>query len=164
MHVCIVYDTKQEKGATKQIVEWMMEELKTISDIRVDVKRPWEVENFDYDLFVVGSPIYWEKPMKSIVNFLSFNRDNLKNRKVAVFILCLAEAFGKYTKGYIEAQYLKPLEKEVLNSLIESGVFRGWLRNPDYRQKQICSKWIRKVIEKAKAAKRESITNGVVAL
>ena len=56
------------------------------------------------------------------------------------------------------------LEKEVLNSLIESGVFRGWLRNPDYRQKQICSKWIRKVIEKAKAAMRESITNGVVAL
>ena len=150
MDICIVYDSKREKRATRQIVEWMAEELGSIRGVGVSVKRPWEVESFDYDLFVVGSPIYYEKPLKSVVDFLASNREKLKQKKVAVFILCWAEKFGRLAKGYVKKRYLKPLEREVSDSLIMSGVFRGWLRNPDIKQKELCTNWIREVVEKAK--------------
>ncbi|MEX2704332.1 MAG: flavodoxin domain-containing protein [Candidatus Freyrarchaeum guaymaensis] len=150
MNVCIVYDTKREKRATRQIVEWMAEELGAVEDLRVSVKRPWEVESFHYDLFVVGSPIYYEKPLKSVVEFLASNREKLKQKKVAVFILCWAEKLGKLAKRYVKKRYLKPLEREVSDSLIMSGVFRGWLHNPDTKQRELCTNWIREVVEKAK--------------
>ncbi|MHA1430991.1 MAG: flavodoxin domain-containing protein, partial [Candidatus Freyarchaeota archaeon] len=134
----------------RQIVEWMAEELGAIRGVGVSVKRPWEVESFDYDLFVVGSPIYYEKTMKSVIDFLASNREKLKQKKVAVFILCWAEKLGKLAKGYVKKRYLKPLEKEVSDSLIMSGVFRGWLRKPDTKQKELCTNWIREVVEKAK--------------
>ena len=60
MKICIVYDTKREKGATVQIVQWMLEELKKMS-ISADAKRVSEVDSFNYDVFIVGSPIYYEK-------------------------------------------------------------------------------------------------------
>ena len=149
MHVCIVYDTKRRRGATVHIVNWMREGLEAIG-LKVAVKRPREIENFDYDLFIVGSPIYWEKPMKSIVDFLSSNKEVLANKKVAVFIVCLAEFFWEYLRSYIRRRYLKPLEKEIKSSLVGSGVFRGWMRKPDYNQKEKCVKWIREIIGKQK--------------
>jgi menaquinone-dependent protoporphyrinogen oxidase len=57
-----------------------------------------------------------------------------------VFVLCLAEIFGKYTEKYIKNHCLKPLERKASGSLIKSGIFKGWLRNPDYKQKNECVK------------------------
>jgi len=146
MKVCIIYDTK--RGSTEQIATWMMEELKGFDEIKVEMKRPSEISNFDYDLFIIGSPIYWEKPMKSVVDFLSSNRDNFKDKKVAIFVVCIAEIFGKSTEKYIKNHYLKTLEENVSGSLIKSKSFKGWLRKPDYRQEKNVKKWVREVMKK----------------
>lgn len=143
MKVCIIYDTK--RGSTRQIATWMME---CLDEIKVEMKRPSEISDFGYDLFIIGSPIYWEKPMKSVVDFLSSNRDNFKDKKVAIFVVCIAEIFGKGTEKYIKNHYLKPLEENVSGSLIKSKSFKGWLRKPDCRQEKNVKKWVREVMKK----------------
>lgn len=140
MKVCIVYDTKRERGATKHIVSWMEEGLKANS-IQVDVKRVMEVENFNYDLFIIGSPIYWERPMKSVLNFLDTNRENFRNKRVAIFIVCMAQLFGKHTEKYIRNRYLKPLEEKLSGSLVKKGIFKGWLKKPNYAQAKMIKDW-----------------------
>ncbi len=109
LKVCIIYDTK--RGSTKQIAEWMKEGLMD-ARILVDLKKVDRVDNFAYDLFVIGSPIYWEKPLKSVVNFLSENKDKFKGKKVAVFVVCLAKLFGHFTDKHVKNHYLKPLKKK----------------------------------------------------
>ena len=150
METCIVYDTKRENGATKTIVKWMVKALGEIEGVKFDVKRVNECRSFCYDLFIVGSPIYYERPMRSVLEFLSSNKNEFKGKKVAIFIICLAKAMGNIAKGYIKKRYLKPLEVNVSDSLIKDGVFRGWLRKPDYSQREGCIKWIKEVIEEAR--------------
>ena len=68
MKVCIIYDTK--RGSTTYFAKWIKEGFEEIkADLDVDVKRVNEVENFDYELFVIGSPIYWERPLKTLSIF-----------------------------------------------------------------------------------------------
>lgn len=145
MKICIVYDTKRQRGATVHIVQWMLEELKKMS-INADAKRVDEVDSFDYDVFIVGLPIYYEKPMKSVVDFLQKNKDKLSSKKVAVFIVCLATSLGKLASWYVKRRYLKPLEKSAGRSLVKSGVFKGWIRKPNYSEKERVVKWIRELI------------------
>lgn len=83
MKICVIYDTKRRNGATVHIAKWIQEAL-TDAKIAVELKSGDKVDNFDYDLFIVGSPIYWERPMKSMVNFLSENREKLKDKRVAI--------------------------------------------------------------------------------
>jgi menaquinone-dependent protoporphyrinogen oxidase len=147
LKVCIIYDTK--RGSTKQIAEWMKEGLMD-ARILVDLKKVDRVDNFAYDLFVIGSPIYWEKPLKSVVNFLSENKDKFKGKKVAVFVVCLAKLFGHFTDRHVKNHYLKPLEEEILDSLVKRGVFKGWLKKPDYNEKKNVIKWIREVVQENK--------------
>jgi len=148
MDVCIIYDTK--RGATKQIANWMAEGLKAINGVKVDVARPPEVKSFDYDLFIIGSPIYWEKPMKSVVDFITAHGDDLKDKKVAIFVVCLAEVFGRHAKKYAENYYLKPLEDKVPGSPIKSAIFKGWLKTPDDKQRERCINWVKEIAEVAR--------------
>ncbi len=146
LKVCIIYDTK--RGSTEQIAEWMKEGLLN-AGIKVDLKRVDRVDNFDYDVFVIGSPIYWEKPLKSVVNFLSENKEKFKGNKVAIFVVCLAKLFGLLTDRHVKNHYLKPLEEKVSGSLVGSGVFKGWLKKPDYNEKKNVIKWIRGVVQES---------------
>ena len=148
MRLCIVYDTRREHGATKRIVEWMAEEAGRMG-VQVDVRRPWEVEDFNYDFFIVGSPVYWEKPMATIIGFLADHSGELAGRKVAVFIVCLANVFGKLTSGYVKKKYLDPLIRRVSGVLVASTALKGWVRKADAKQEENCRKWVRKVIEEA---------------
>jgi len=145
MKVCIIYDTK--RGSTRQIARWMMEELEDLDNVKAEMKKPSEISGFGHDLFIIGSPIYWEKPMKSVVDFLSSNQNNFKDKKVAIFVVCIAEIFGKGTEKYIKNHYLKPLEEKVSGSLIKSKNFKGWMRKPDCKQEKNVKEWTRGVIK-----------------
>ena len=147
LKVCIIYDTK--RGSTERIVEWMKEGLMG-AGISADLKKVDRVDNFDYDFFIIGSPIYWEKPLKSVVNFLSENKDKFKGKKFAIFVVCLAKLFGHFTERHVKNHYLKPLEEKVSGSLIKSGVFKGWLKKPSYSEKKNVIKWIREVVQERK--------------
>ncbi len=61
MKACIIYDTI--RGSTLYFAKWIKDELEK-SGIETDVKKVNEVDSFNYDLFIIGSPIYWERPLK----------------------------------------------------------------------------------------------------
>lgn len=145
MKICIVYDTRH--GSTKQIIDWMIKKFSEIKDIKTTVGRPWEIDNFNQDLFIIGSPIYWEKPLKSILDFLLAHRDDLKDRKIALFIVCLASIFGILGEKYVKKFYLKPLLDNCSGIVIGYHVFKGWLINVDYSVRDDCKKWAEELIK-----------------
>ncbi|AIF70269.1 hypothetical protein PAP_09465 [Palaeococcus pacificus DY20341] len=141
--ICIVYDTK--RGSTEMIVKWMEEAIKGKAEVKV--MRVSEVDSLrGCNLVVIGSPIYYERPLKSVLKFLEEHRDELRDKKVAVFVVCLAELFGHFTKGYIEKYYLGPILKKVPAKVVKAGIMRGWLAKPDFNQKENIQKWINDVL------------------
>ncbi len=87
--ILIVFDTKG--GSTREIIQWIKEGASS-KGAHVDVKTPGAVTSLDYDLIVVGTPIYNEKPMKSVRDFLK--RGDLRNKNVALFVVCFGGVFG----------------------------------------------------------------------
>ena len=96
--------------------------------------------------FIIGSPIYWERPLKSVISFLDNHKLELRDKKIAIFIVCIAQMFGKPTERYIKIHYLRPLEKKVSNLIIESGIFKGWLKNPNFNEREKVKNWVRRLI------------------
>jgi len=70
-------------------------------DHNADIRKPSEVDNFGCELFIVGSPIYYEKPMRSVVYFLRSTSEKLSKNKVALFVICMAKLFGGHSLKYI---------------------------------------------------------------
>jgi len=113
----------------------------------VKVMRMSEVKSLENcGLVVIGSSIYYERPLKSVLKFLEEHRDELRGKKVAVFVVCLAELFGHFTKGYIEKHYLGPILKRVPEKVVKAGIMRGWPAKPDFNQKENVQKWINDVL------------------
>ena len=143
MKACIIYDTI--RGSTLYFAKWIKDELEK-SGIETDVKKVNEVDSFNYDLFIIGSPIYWERPLKSVISFLDNHKLELRDKKIAIFIVCIAQMFGKPTERYIKIHYLRPLEKKVSNLIIESGIFKGWLKTPNFNEREKVKNWVRRLI------------------
>jgi len=70
MKTLIVYDSKH--GSTEKICNWIKE---GIGD--ADICNVNNVSSLNYDLILVGSPIYFGKPLKSVISFLDDKRDSL---------------------------------------------------------------------------------------
>ena len=104
MKALICYDTKY--GSTTEICHY----IKLGMEMNADIKNISEVNSFDYDLIIIGSPIFIGKPMKSIEDFIVANYGNLKNRKVAIFVTCWAMA-TKY--GASSDEFLEQLKKHL---------------------------------------------------
>ena len=146
MKICIVYDTKRIGKATEHIVKWMAEQAENLGH-NADIRKPSEVDNFGYDLFIVGSPIYYEKPMRSVVDFLCSNSEKLSKNKVALFVICMAKLFGGHSSKYINKRYIKPLLTPVEDSVVDVHIFKGWLLKPDYKQETESKDWFQSVVE-----------------
>jgi len=86
MRACIVYGTK--RGATAKVAKLIGETLRGLG-AEVIVKPVQEASIEDCDLVVVGTPIYYERPLQEVMRFLDEN-EGLEGKKVAVFILCIA--------------------------------------------------------------------------
>jgi menaquinone-dependent protoporphyrinogen IX oxidase len=114
MRALIAYDSKY--GTTKTIAQWLAEGL----GVDCVIKNVSEIEHCNYDLIVIGSPIYTDEPLKSVVTFLDDNCEELKEKKVALFIVydkLLAQKLEKYEemlKGHCPAE------------LVGIGVFGGY--------------------------------------
>jgi len=114
MRVLIAYDTKY--GTTKTIAQWVAEGI----GVDCDIKNVSEIESCDYDLIVIGSPIYTDEPLKSVSTFLEDKCAELKEKKVALFIVydkLLAQKREKYE------QILKEHCRE---AIVDVGVFGGY--------------------------------------
>jgi menaquinone-dependent protoporphyrinogen oxidase len=119
----LVYDTKY--GSTGIIAGWISEEMKDI-----EVKKASEVTSIkDYSLIVIGSPDYDDKPLESISKFIEKFKEELKQKKIAIFVVCNdleeAEYQGKQIGGKYNLEILKrelPKENIVLEEVL-GGVF-----------------------------------------
>ncbi len=146
MKICIIYDTK--RGSTSHIANWIKEGLSGEDEYLIDVKLVKDVTSLNYDLFIIGTPIYWEKPLKGVIDFLTENKEELKGKKVAIFIVCMANLFGHFTEKYIQTHYLAPLKREIEGDIIAEGVFKGWLKKINYNEKENIIRWAKELAKK----------------
>ncbi|MBO8174304.1 MAG: flavodoxin domain-containing protein [Thermococcus sp.] len=144
MKVCVIYDTK--KGSTEMIANWMRESIERKAEVRM--MHVTKVDSLkDCDLVVIGSPIYYERPLKSVLKFLEQRQNELKGKKVAVFVVCMAGIFGHAGKTYAEKRYVGALIKRVPGKIIGTAIIRGWIRKPDFSQKVVVQKWIKELLK-----------------
>lgn len=93
MKALVAYDTRY--GTTEEIAHWLAEGLST----DCDVKNVADVTDLNYDLIVIGSPIYTDEPLPSVVQFLRDRRALLGSKNVALFLVydkLIASKLDKY--------------------------------------------------------------------
>jgi len=101
--ILIVFDTKG--GSTREIIQWIREGAMS-KGAHVDVKTPNTVTSLDYDLVAVGTPIYNDRPMMSVRDFLK--RGDIRDKKVALFVVCFSGIFGM--RSFMVRRYIEDLE------------------------------------------------------
>lgn len=135
----VVFDTKY--GSTEKVAKWI---CGGISDT-VDLKRPNEVESLEYDLLVVGSPIYGGKPLKSVADFLEENKNRLAKRRVALFLVCGDHPYPKYARRV--RRFLQEFKGRALNEPVAIQVFGGYcdLKDLDEKdRKSVSAHWTKR--------------------
>jgi len=85
--ILIIYDTRY--GSTKTIAECVAEGAVSTGCVDVVVQNVAEADPRGFDFIVIGSPIYEEHPLPSVVNFLAANSDRLSTKDVALFAVCV---------------------------------------------------------------------------
>jgi menaquinone-dependent protoporphyrinogen oxidase len=114
--ILIVFDSRG--GSSAEVVQWIREGAVS-KDAQVDLCKPEEVRALDYDLIAVGTPIYNDKPMESIIQFLG--RRSLSNKSVAIFIVCFAGIFGM--RNFMVRKYLEELKAACRGKVIKTTSF-----------------------------------------
>ncbi len=106
MNALICYDTKY--GSTTKTCHYIKSGMK----MDVDIKNISAVNSFDYDLIIIGSPIFLGKPMISVEDFIIANYEKLREKRIAVFVTCWAMAtqYGASSNEFLEQlkKYLPP--------------------------------------------------------
>jgi len=143
MKVHVIYDTK--RGATERVAGWIGNAMKEMG-AEVEVKRAGDVKEIDGELVVIGSPVYWERPLRSVRDFVKSRKEELARKKLAFFVVCMAGEFaGK--------RYLKSLMDGLEDMTVARCVFRGWLWRVVSHKRERVEKWARDVLKGVK--KRE---------
>jgi menaquinone-dependent protoporphyrinogen oxidase len=114
--ILLVYDTKG--GTTGEIIGWIKDGAES-QGASVDIRMAHTARSLDYDLIVVGTPIYNERPMKSVRDFL--RRDDLRNRRVALFVVCFAGVFGM--RNFMVRRYLEELKRLCTGTVVKQTSF-----------------------------------------
>ena len=114
--ILIVFDTKG--GSTKEIIQWIREGAAS-KGAQVDIQSPGAVTSLDYDLIVVGTPIYDDRPMLSVQHFLEAGK--LHNKKLALFVVCFAGIFGM--RNFMVRRYLEELRGKCAGVVIKQTSF-----------------------------------------
>ncbi len=104
MKALICYDTKY--GSTTEICHYISSSMQ----MDTDIKNICDVSSFEYDLIIIGSPIFIGKPMKSVEDFIISNYEKLRDKKTAVFVTCWAMA-TQY--GASSSEFLEQLKKHL---------------------------------------------------
>ena len=146
----IVYDTK--RGSTETISGWIKDFLEK-EGWQVSLLRAGKEMEFkgNYDLVIIGSPIYYEKPLKSVREFTEQNREKLSGIPAAIFVVNMADLFGHLTESYIKIRYIGALEKLLKTSPIITYPIRGWLRKPGEKTQKDVGEFVKLIINHFKA-------------
>jgi menaquinone-dependent protoporphyrinogen oxidase len=116
VRILLVYDTKG--GTTGEIIGWIKDGAES-QGASVDIRMAHTARSLDYDLIVVGSPIYNERPMKSVRDFL--RRDDLRAKRIALFVVCFAGVFGM--RNFMVRRYLEELKRLSTGNVVKQTSF-----------------------------------------
>ena len=140
--VCIVYGTR--RGSTEAVARAMAEAIKGLAEVEVfSVAENPALD--DCDLVVIGAPIYYERPVPEVMEFIR-SKNGLKGKDVALFILSIAEKFGKLGKAYTERRYMILMKRPVKGRIVATKAFEGWLFETNAETLRNAQKWIREVV------------------
>jgi menaquinone-dependent protoporphyrinogen IX oxidase len=114
MKTLIAYDSRY--GTTTTVAHWLCEALGGDCDIA----NVADVSSFDYDLIVIGSPIYTDEPLASVTQFLHEHRNTLSEKKVALFFVYDQLLTLKSEK------YVEQLRAYAPPGVLAVGVFGGY--------------------------------------
>jgi menaquinone-dependent protoporphyrinogen oxidase len=144
MKVCIVYDSRH--GTTEKVAKAVKEAIERYAS--VEVKRVSEVTTLEgCELVIVGTPIYYEKPLKSILEFLEKHSSELKGKKVAIFVVCFAVAFGSLVGWHIQNHYIKPLKERIHGEIVDTLVLRGGIGNIGEGEIEKAKRWAFRLLD-----------------
>ncbi len=151
MKALIVYGTRY--GTAAEIAEEMGKVMEN-EGVEVDVinsKGLKDCDVFLYDLVVVGSGIRMGKWTKESLKFLKDNKENLENKKVALFVSCGA-ANEEKTRAEGQEKYLDAVALKYLSGKpVAAGLF-GSVYDPNANHgllyKLTWTKSIKKELEK----------------
>jgi menaquinone-dependent protoporphyrinogen oxidase len=121
--VLIIYDTRY--SSTKTIARWIAEGIASKGQVDVTVQNVAEADPLGFDFIVIGSPIYEEHPLPSVVNFLAANRDHLNDKDVALFVVCAD--YGAVPKEELVHRYATDLQARAAGRVRAIEVFGGYL-------------------------------------
>jgi menaquinone-dependent protoporphyrinogen IX oxidase len=130
MNTQVIYYSKY--GSTREIAEAIGRKLGT-GDVR-DVR---ELKKIDGDLIVVGSAIYEEVPHKGIVSLLKDADGRLKEKQVALFVVCLAKE--RRTARNVEIGgpvYLEKMEGALGRPPVAGKIFGGRMIIAEMEEKE----------------------------
>jgi menaquinone-dependent protoporphyrinogen oxidase len=124
IRILVAYDTKY--GSTERVAQWIAEGIaeRETHETAVDVKNISQIVDVNYDCVVIGSPIYEEEPLNSVITFLETRRTSLAHVNVALFAVC--GDYGHLPKGQLIDAYVKKLEAHVSGNVVAREVFGGY--------------------------------------
>lgn len=118
MKVLIAYDTRY--GTTEEIAHWLAEGLATDCDVR----NVGDVTTLNYDLIVVGSPMYTDEPLPSVIQFLRDRRKSLSSKNLALFLVydkLIASKLDTYEEMIREVAPPNVLDLEIFGGYMDLG-------------------------------------------
>jgi len=144
VRVCILYGSR--RGATRAVAQAIERALreKGYNPRAVEVKQKPDVA--DCDLVIVGAPVYYERPLPEVLRFIE-EQGGLAGKKVAVFILSMAQKFGKHGREYAERRYLRLIMEPIKGDVISSRVFEGWLFRKNETTIKEAQTWAEEVVK-----------------
>ncbi len=121
----IIYDTKY--GSTEQIANWVAE---GIND--ADIRHVDDVTSLFYDLIVIGSPVYNDAPSSHVMAFLEKYRENLANKRLAVFTVSLPyNMTADRAKSYTGVGTLTEITSKIKGKVLDTKAFLGKIEEKD---------------------------------
>jgi menaquinone-dependent protoporphyrinogen oxidase len=135
MKIQIVYYSRY--GSAKEIAYKIKDKLKadSISDIT-------DLKSITGDLLIVGSSIYAERPDKKITDLLLDKEGLLKDKKIALFVVCLAKEAKVIREIEIGGPvYLRKMEEALNREPVAKKIFGGklipsLLSDDDYKRQE----------------------------
>lgn len=144
MKVCIVYDSRH--GTTEKVARAIKEAIERYAS--VEAYKVHEITTLeDCELVIVGAPIYYERPLRSVLEFLEEHSDELKGKKVAIFVVCFAVAFGSLVGWHIQNHYIKPLKERIHGEIVDTLVLRGGIGNIGEKEIEKAKRWALKLLD-----------------
>ncbi len=144
--VLILFDTK--RGSTEKIASRIKSKLEK-QGIDTDVVRITDSTDItfkDYDLVIIGSPIYFEKPLKSVLKFTEKHSKELAFVPIAVFVVNMADIFGHLTESYIQTKYIGAITQLLKNPPVLTYSIRGWMRKPPRKTEKNVENFVKRII------------------